>query len=344
LLIAVIGKGSLRAAFSASAGALDTKRVGGGAASRYDGASTLDPGSIMSPTQVLQLTALSVLWGGAFLFVGLSVHEMPALTLVLVRVGLAALCLLPLLWVMGLSLPADWTAWQPFVVMSLLNNIIPFTLIVTGQKEIAAGLASVLNATTPLFSVLVAALVAREALGTNRIAGVVIGLAGVAVLVGPDAMFGQSASVFGMVCALGAALSYGFSALWGRRFRTTPPLVSATSQLIASTVMLIPVVALVDRPWTLALPSLVAIKAMVALAVLSTALAYILFFNIMKVSGALNAMLVTLLIPVSGILLGHVVLAEPLVGRHLVGAAIIIVALVAIDGRVLAWFRGARTA
>lgn len=294
----------------------------------------------MSRSQWMLLILLSLLWGGTFPFIGIAVKELPTLTIVLGRVALAAAVLVPVALLAGHKLPTTLAGWKPFAVMSLLNNVIPFTLIALGQREIAAGLASVLNATTPLFSVLVGWAIAGDGrLPANKIAGVLLGLAGVAVLVGPDAMMGNASSVFGMGCLLGAALSYGFSAVWGRRFQGTPALVPAAAQLVCSTIVLAPVALIVDQPWTLPTPSPLTIKAMLGLAILSTALAYILFFRIISVSGPLNAMLVTLLIPVSGIALGHVLLGEPIVGRQLLGATIIGLSLLLIDGRVLELLR-----
>lgn len=290
----------------------------------------------MSLSQWGLLVFLSLLWGGSFLFVGMAVHDLPPLTLVLARVGLAALALLPVVYAIGLRLPTELRAWQPFLVMSLLNNIIPFLLIVRGQREIASGLASVLNATTPLFAVIIAhVFTTDEKLTAPKLAGVLTGIAGVSILVGPEAMFGQPANFFGMVLILGAACSYGFSALWGRRFKETPPLVTATSQLICSTAILLPLALVIDRPWALlALPKTSAILAVIGLAFLSTALAYIVFFRIMAISGPTNTMLVTLLIPVSAIAFGTVFLGEVLLPRHIAGALVIATALVILDGRV----------
>jgi EamA-like transporter family. len=290
----------------------------------------------MSLSQWGLLVFLSLLWGGSFLFVGMAVHDLPPLTLVLARVGLAALALLPVVYAIGLRLPTELRAWQPFLVMSLLNNIIPFLLIVRGQREIASGLASVLNATTPLFAVIIAhVFTTDEKLTAPKLAGVLTGIAGVSILVGPEAMFGQPANLFGMVLILGAACSYGFSALWGRRFKETPPLVTATSQLICSTAILLPLALVIDRPWALlALPRTSAILAVIGLAFLSTALAYIVFFRIMAISGPTNTMLVTLLIPVSAIAFGTVFLGEVLLPRHIAGALVIATALVILDGRV----------
>lgn len=289
----------------------------------------------MSASQWLLLILLSVLWGGSYLFAGIAVRELPVLTIVLARVSLAALVLLPILMLLGLRLPTTPAGWLPFAGMALLNNLIPMSLIVTGQTMITSGLASVINATTPLFGLLVAWALTGERLPPNKVVGVLIGIAGVGVLMAPALEIGSTASVVGMVCSLGAALSYGFSGLWGRRFKDTPPMVTAATQLVCSSVMLAPVALLVDRPWELAMPSPFTIGALVSLAVVSTAFAYIIFFRIMAVSGSNNVMLVTLLIPVSGIWLGHVVLSEPIVSRQIVGAAIIAVSLLVIDGRVL---------
>jgi drug/metabolite transporter (DMT)-like permease len=290
----------------------------------------------MSARQWLLLIFLSVLWGGSFLFVGLSVREVPPLTLVLARVGLAAAVLLPLSLMMGLRFPLSLSGWRPFAVMAVLNNIVPFLLIVRGQKEIASGLASLLNATTPLWSVTLAHLLTSdEKLEAHRFAGVLIGIGGVAVLVGPEALLGHRMNVVGMLLVLGAAIFYGLSGIWGRRFKDTPPLVTAAAQLTCSTLLLLPLALLIDQPWTLPAPSASALWALVGLAVLSTALAYIVFFRIMAVSGPTNAMLVTLLVPVSAIAFGVAFLGETIVARQVLGAFVIGVSLLVIDGRVL---------
>lgn len=295
----------------------------------------------MSITQWLLLIFLSLLWGASFLFIGVATHQLPPFTIVLVRVGLAAVVLTPLVYAFGLSLPRELGDWRPFAVMAVLNNIVPFLLIVRGQQVIASGLASVLNATTPLFAVLLARLlVPGEKVAANKLLGVLAGIAGVAILIGPEALLGRTSTVVGMLCVLGAAFSYGLSAVWGRRFSNTPPLVTACAQLLCSTVILTPAALILDRPWALAVPSQAAVFSLVALAVLSTALAYIVFFRIMAVSGPTNAMLVTLLVPVSATLFGAVFLDEPILARQLLGAAVISLSLILIDGRALALIRG----
>jgi drug/metabolite transporter (DMT)-like permease len=290
----------------------------------------------MTASQWGLLVLLAALWGGSFLFVGIAVRDLPPLTIVLSRVALAALVLLPIVLARGHRLPTTFAGWQPFLVMAVLNNVIPFSLIVTGQKEIASGLASVLNATTPVSALIVAHLFAPgERLQANKLAGVALGILGVMVLVGQDAIFGRASSVFGMLCILGATLSYGFSGLWGRRLRSHPPLLTAAAQLCCSTVVLMPLAALVEQPWSLALPRLDTIAAIIALAVLSTAMAYVVFFRIMAVSGSNNVMLVTLLIPVFAIPLGTIWLGEHLQVRHYGGAVVIGLSLLLIDGRLL---------
>jgi drug/metabolite transporter (DMT)-like permease len=287
----------------------------------------------------LLLLFLSVLWGGSFFFVGLALRELPPTTVALVRVSLAAVLIYPVFKFQGGALPNSLAGWMPFSVMGLLNNIIPFTLIFTGQTMISSGMASVLNATTPLFTVLVLAGFGDEKLIARRIAGVMIGLLGVAVLRGPGIAQSENQTI-GMLLCLGGALSYGFSGLWGRRhFNGVPPVKTATCQLISSSVIMAVIAAAIDQPWHLPMPSPVTWAALAGLAGLSTALGYIVFFQILAQAGATNVMLVTLLIPVTAILLGVMVLGEPLTLREVVGALIIASALLVIDGRVLGWFR-----
>jgi drug/metabolite transporter (DMT)-like permease len=284
----------------------------------------------------LLLVLLSVLWGATFFFIAVANPHVPPFTLVLGRVGLAALALVPLVFLTGLRLPATTAGWWPFAVQAAINNVIPFTLMVYGQHRIAGGLAAVLNATTPLFTLVVARLFAGEALTASKLAGVLLGIAGVGVLVGPEALGSNASSVVGMLCILGGTLSYAFSALWMRRLRHIPPLVTAAAQVTCSTVMLLPLAAAVDRFWQLPAPGWPAALAVLGLALLSTALAYILFFRINATAGPTNVMLVTLLIPVTATFLGVLILGETLAFQQIAGALIIASGLVAIDGRLLA--------
>ncbi|WP_425341082.1 DMT family transporter [Agrobacterium larrymoorei] len=292
----------------------------------------------MNATEWAMLVALSVLWGGSFFFVGIAVKELPPITIVTLRVTIAALALLTVCRVLGYSLPRKSEVLRAFVIMGLLNNIIPFSLIVWGQTHIASGVASILNATTPLFTVLVAHIMTTdEKLSANKLAGVIIGFVGVATMIGPAALTGERSSLWGQLAILGAAISYAFAGIFGRRFKAmgVPPLVTATGQISASSLILIPVALLVDRPWTLAMPSGETWAALFGIALLSTALAYLIFFRILSSAGATNLALVTFLIPVSAIVLGSLVLGEQLALKHLIGMAMIAAGLVAIDGRLL---------
>jgi drug/metabolite transporter (DMT)-like permease len=281
------------------------------------------------------LGVLSVLWGGSFFFNGLALRGFPPLTLVLLRVSLAALILLPLLRIYRIDFPAGLSGWMPFVAVALFNNVLPFSLIVLGQTTIASGLASILNATTPLFTVIVMAASGEERLSPQRVAGVTIGLIGVIILRGglDLDLAGQGT---GIALCLAAALSYGVAALLARRhLAKSPPLATATFQLTASSVMMAVIAGIVDRPWQFALPGPTTWLAVIGLAVLSTALAYIVFFQILRRSGATNVMLVTLLVPLTAILLGALVLGETISAREILGALVIGSALLVMDGRVL---------
>jgi len=295
----------------------------------------------MTARDWLLLILLSVLWGGSFFFIGVAVQALPAFTIVAIRVGLAMLVLLAVLRALRIALPTDGRIWLALLGMGLLNNVIPFTLFVWAQAQVPSGLASILNATTPISTALVAhAFTSDEKLTPNRLLGVLLGLAGVALMLGPDLLTGLGQNLLAQGACLLATLSYAFAGVYGRRFRRLglAPLLTATGQLTVSAALMLPLALLVDRPWLLPLPGWQAIAALIGLAVLSTALAYVIFFRIMTTAGS-NVNLVTLLVPVSAILLGVLVLGETLLPRHLVGFGVIALGLAAIDGRLIAVLR-----
>lgn len=292
----------------------------------------------MGRSEWTMLIVLSVLWGGSFFFIGVAVKELPPFTIVALRVTLAALVLHAVARIMGLGIGRDRATWAAFFGMGLLNNVIPFCLIVWGQSHIPSGLAAILNATAPLSGVIVAHfLTDDEKMTGNRLIGVVIGMAGATVMVGPDAMAGLGTNLLAQLAILGATLSYAFSGVFGRRFKRMglAPLATATGQLTASSVMMLPLSLAIDQPWTLAMPGPATLGAIAGLVLLSTTLAYVLFFRILASAGATNLALVTFLIPVSAVLLGWLVLGERLEAKHLLGMAIISLGLAAIDGRLL---------
>jgi len=295
----------------------------------------------MSPLEWGLLVLLSVFWGGSFFFTEVAVVELPPFTIVLGRVGLAAVALLVLVRATGRRMPLDARAWGAFIAMGALNNLIPFCLIVWGQTEIASGLASILNATTPLFTVVLAHVLTRdERMNAHKLVGVLVGLVGVTVTIGGEVLEGLGIGVVAQLAVLGAAISYAFAGIYGRRFRDTPPLVTATGQVTASTMLLLPVTLIVDRPWLLPSPSLEVWGAIAGLALLSTAAGYIVYFRILATAGATNLLLVTFLLPISTILLGVTILGEGLEPKHIAGMALIGLGLAAIDGRPLAYLRG----
>ncbi len=291
---------------------------------------------------------LSVLWGGSFFFVGIVVTELPTFTIVFLRVAIAALGLHITLRVMGERMPAGAAIWRAFFAMGFLNNLVPFSLIAWGQSHVASDLASILLATTPLFTVIVAHfMTSDERLSGGRLAGIAAGIAGVAILVGSEALHGLGFALLAHVGLLGAAVFYSFGAVFGRRFQRmgVTPLATATGQITASSLLLLlPLALAVDRPWSLDMPSTATWLAIAGLALLSTSLAYVLYFRILATAGATNLLLVTFLIPVSAIILGAAFLAERLQANHFIGMAVIGIGLAAIDGRIfkMLWRRGKR--
>ncbi|TFF17597.1 DMT family transporter [Jiella endophytica] len=282
------------------------------------------------------LLALSVLWGGSFFFVQIAVAELPVLTIVALRVALAALTLFAVLACLRIPFPTRPAVLLAFLGMGVLNNALPFSLFVWSQTHITSGLAAILNATTPLFGVIVAnALTSDEKLTANRLTGVLVGFAGVIVLIGLAAVFAPGSETMAELACLGAALSYTFAGVFGRRFKRmgVSPIATATGQVAASSLLLVPLALLVDRPWTLPMPGAATIAAVLGIAILCTALAYILYFRLLASAGATNLLLVTFLIPVSAVILGVAFLGEILKLQHVAGMALIGLGLAAIDGR-----------
>lgn len=274
--------------------------------------------------------------GGSFFFVGVAVHEVPPLTLVALRVVIAATALHLALRLSGIAWPRGRAVLWAFLVMGLLNNAVPFGLIFWGQQHLASGLASILNAATPLFTVLAAHVLTTDERATRaRLAGVAIGFAGVIAMLGPDLLGGVTTAGWAALAILGGTLSYALAGIWGRRFRAlrVAPLAAAAGQTTASSLLMLPLALAFDAPWTQPAPSLAAMGAILGLGLLSTALAYWLYFRILAAAGAVNLLLVTLLIPASAILLGVLVLGETLLPRHILGMAIIALGLLVLDGR-----------
>lgn len=292
---------------------------------------------VMGLKEWLLIVFLSVIWGASFFFVEVAVQTMTPFTIVMIRVGGAAAILLGVVKLTGRTLSASPGIWAGFLVLGALNNVIPFSLITWGQTIIDSSLASILNAFSPVFSVLLAHFVTREeSLTPSRLMGVVCGWAGVAVLIGVDSLKGAGLQVAGQAAVLAASLLYACAAIFARRFKHLDPVVVAASMLSCSFLIMVPIATLVEQPWKLS-PTLTTWGALLGLAAISTSLAYIIYFYVLARAGATNILLVTFLIPVSAIFLGVVVLGETPPWNAFAGMAMIFIGLAAIDGRVVKW-------
>ena len=287
------------------------------------------------------LLLLGGLWGGSFFLVEVALVGFGPLTVVAGRVALAAAALHAVVRATGGGLPRDAGTWATLAVMALLNNVVPFTLIVWGQTRITGSLASVLNATTPIFTVLIAhAATADERLRPGKLVGVGLGFLGALVVVGPSivADLGGPAAL-AQLAVLGAAASYACAGVWGRRLRGHRPAAVAAGQLTCSAGLMVPLAWWVESV-PAASPGLASAAALVTLAVLSTALAYVVYFRLLASAGATNLLLVTFLIPVAAVLLGASFLGERLSPADVAGIVLIGGGLMAIDGRPAAWIVG----
>lgn len=292
--------------------------------------------SNMGVAEWLLLVSLSILWGGSFFFVEVALKAFGPFTVVLGRVGVAAVTLWVIIALRRLTVPRSPAVWLSLLCMGAINNMIPFSLIVWAQTEITGSLASILNATIPLFTVVVAhALTSDEKLSPAKISGVTTGFAGVVVIIGPDALSGIDSSALAQIAVLCAAVSYSFAGVFGRRFRSISPLVAAAGQVTCSTMLLAPLALLLERPWSASAPAFGAVGALLALAVFSTALAYVLYFRILATAGATNLLLVAFLIPISAMMLGIPILGENLGLADVIGMLLIFGGLATMDGRLV---------
>ena len=285
------------------------------------------------------IVILSIIWGASFFFVEIAIEKMTPLTIVLFRVGFAAFLLLGFVRLTGRKMPKNPGIWGAFLALGALNNVIPFSLITWGQNHIDSSLAAILNATAPVFSVILAHFLTKdEPLTKNRLAGVLFGWGGVALLIGIDALNGVGIKIAGQVAVLGAALLYALAAIFARRFKDIDPVVVAAGMLTGSTIIMIPLAFIIEQPFSLD-PTPVTWAALFGLSAISTSLAYIIYFYVLSKAGATNLLLVTFLIPVSAIFLGMMLLGETPGWNAFTGMGLIFIGLVFIDGRLLKRFK-----
>lgn len=282
------------------------------------------------------LLALAAVWGGSFFFAEIALREVPPLTITLHRVFWAVPALFLVVWWQGIKIPRSAKAWLCYLVMGALNNAIPFSLIFWGQVSIESGLASILNGTTAVFGAVVAGIfLVDEPLTARKIVGALFGVFGVAAIMGLDALTNFDLRNLAQLAILGAALSYAFASVWGKRFLSGhPPIMNAFGMLVGSTVMMIPIAIYSDGVPAFDLSGEVW-ASLLAVSILSTAVAYLLYFEILIRAGSANLMLVTLLIPPVAVGLSFTFLGERLGAEAWLGFALIAIGLVITDGRVL---------
>jgi drug/metabolite transporter (DMT)-like permease len=296
----------------------------------------------MNRADWLILGTLALIWGGAFFFISVAVHSVPPLTYVWLRLTIAAIALWGFLAWKGEALGLPRRVWGSMLLLALLNNVIPFTLFGWGQTHIASGLASILNATTPIWGVVVAHLFTHdERMTPRKVAGVLLGFGGVAMMIGPTLLSDIGNAALAQLACVTASLSYALAAVWARRFKRMglPPMTVTTGQLTVGALVMLPIALIVDQPWQHAFPPLSAWGAIIALAVFCTALGYVLYFRLIDNAGATNALLVTLLVPPTAILLGAMFLGEKLAPQDFAGLVLIALGLAAIDGRAVSALR-----
>lgn len=290
----------------------------------------------------LRLIALSAVWGSVFLFVTLAVRSIPEFTLVFLRLALAAAGFWLFIVATGRRMPRDRKLWGEFLISGLITNAIPFSLITWEQTQVEGGIASVLNAMTPCFVVVLAHFLTKdEKASVRKAVGVLVGFLGAYVLMSPDLQGGVSMRGLGQIAGLVASLAHALAGIYGKRFRGLSPLVAATGTLTCAALWLLPVALIIDRPWSMR-PDPVALGAVTALGLLTVA-AYLLYYRILPSAGATNLMLATLLSPVFAYILGAVFVGESIYVTSVVGMFIIVIGMLIMDGRVLQRLRGART-
>lgn len=286
----------------------------------------------------LLLILLSILWGGSYFFVEIALTALPIFTIVFLRVFTAAILLLLFIFLSGRKLPKERKIWFTLFVMGILNNAIPFTMIVSGQQYINSGFASILIAATPFFTVTAAHFLTKdEKINISKITAVLFGILGVTVLIGFESLIWEANELKGIIFILIASLSYSTAGIWGKRFKSLDidPVATATGQLICSSILLLPVMLISDKPWNLPFPPLEVWGAIIGIALFSTSIAYIVYFKILANYGATNVLLVTFLIPIVAVVLGILFLSEEFKVQYLLGMLIIGIGLLAIDGRLI---------
>jgi drug/metabolite transporter (DMT)-like permease len=292
----------------------------------------------MSLVDIMTLLGTAFCFGASYFFIEILIRHLPPLTIVTIRVILASLVLWGVVFFLKLKRPSSFNQWRSLFIIAFMNNAVPFTLFVWAQRHIDSSMAAVLNATMPFFTVILAAVfLSDEKINGFKLLGVPVGILGTAILIGPNLQASSTLSVLGQLAALLATFLYAVSSVYARRFKEwgLSPIMIAAGQVTMAALMLLPLTLIIEQPWTLPMPPMETIYALMGITLLSTVLSYILYFKLIASAGATNASLVTFLNPVTAIILGTLLLGEIITPTQTLGIAIIMLGLVIIDGRLL---------
>jgi drug/metabolite transporter (DMT)-like permease len=287
----------------------------------------------MSLRNFLTLLILSLIWGASFLFIKVAVATIPPLSVAFGRTSLAAVLLYVVLRSRGLRMPGRSPVWGTFLLMGFFNGAVPYTLITWAEIHIDSGLAAIVNALMPLFTVLLAHLfTGDERLNWMKIVGIFLGFLGVVALIGPAVLKGLGKDVLAQLAVMAAALCYAIAVIYGRRLKDITPLVSATGQLFCAAFLTLPMVLVFNDPWALS-PSFISVAALTCLSLLGTALAYLLYYYLLPRIGSTNLSLVTYLIPVTGVFWGALLLGERLHWSAFLALVLILAGIAGVNNR-----------
>lgn len=280
-------------------------------------------------TELLLLLALATCWGASYTFIRIGVATIPPVTLIAARTLIAGLVLLVIIRWRGLNLPRDAATWKRFLIQSCLNSAIPFTLIAWAEQTVDAGLATILNSTTPIFAFLIAAFLLRsEPLTGRKLFGVITGMAGICLIIGLDALHGMGRQLLPQLAVVAASICYACAALFGRNFKGLDPMMPAAGSLLCGAALLIPASLIVEHPWQIA-PSTASILALLGLSVVSTALAFSIYFRLIQTLGSVGTTAQAYLRVPIGVTIGVVFLGEPVSPTAAIGLVCVVAGVMA---------------
>ena len=280
-------------------------------------------------SELTLLLVLATLWGASYTFLKIAVATIPPVTLIAGRTLIAGLLLVAIMRWRGIALPTDGANWRRFLFQACLNSVIPWTMVAWGTRALDAGVATILNSTAPIFTFfLTFAITRHEAVTSRKLVGVVAGMAGICLIVGMQALAGLGEQLAAQIVLLLAAVCYAGAAIFGRAFKDLDPMAPAAGSLLCGAAILIPLSVVVDRPWTLA-PSMNSLLALLALAVFSTAFAFVIYFRLIQTLGSIGATAQAYLRVPIGVAAGVVFLGDSLTATAWIGLACVVIGVAA---------------